>query len=209
MKNLCLLVLCLLFSHAAMAQVKFGVRAGLSSTDLASKSFRVDNQDQPLSVMIKNANYGYHLGLFLQAGTEKFFIQPEVLFNSSSVDYTLSEGGAGNMVSSVFRETYNDIDIPIMLGYRFGILRLGGGPVGHVHINSSSELKDIAGYEEKFKTFTFGYQAGAGLDIWRLVIDLKYEGNFSNFGEHFTFSGQSYNFDQSPARIVASVGLSF
>jgi len=209
MKNLSIILICLFLTTAVSAQVKFGVRAGVSSTDLASKSFRVENQDVPFSVMIKNANYGYHLGLFLQAGGEKFFIQPEILFNSSSVDYTLSEEDMGGVVNTVFKETYNDIDIPVMLGYRLGLLRLQGGPVGHFHINSSSELTDVSGYEEKFKTFTYGYQAGVGLDIWRLVIDAKYEGNFNNFGEHFTFSGQEFDFDQSPARVVVSVGLSF
>jgi len=211
MKNALIILISILFVTTASAQVKFGVRGGLSSTDLKPSSFVVTNQAsaEAFTLSTKEANYGYHLGVFLQAGGEKFFIQPEILFNSSSVDYSLQGNGIGDLMSNVFNETYQNIDIPIMLGFKVGPLRLQGGPVGHVHIDSSSELTDFQGYEEKFKTFTYGYQTGIGLDFWKFVIDLKYEGNFSDFGDHFTFFGNDYNFDQRPGRIVASVGIAF
>jgi len=211
MKNALIILISILFVTTASAQVKFGVRGGLSSTDLKPSSFVVTNQAsaEAFTLSTKEANYGYHLGVFLQAGGEKFFIQPEILFNSSSVDYSLQGNGIGDLMSNVFNETYQNIDIPIMLGFKVGPLRLQGGPVGHLHIDSSSELTDFQGYEEKFKTFTYGYQTGIGLDFWKFVIDLKYEGNFSDFGDHFTFFGNDYNFDQRPGRIVASVGIAF
>ncbi len=211
MKNLLIVLISLLFLGSTSAQVKFGVRGGLSSTDLKPGSFLITNQAtaEAFTLSTREADYGYHLGVFLQAGGKKFFIQPEILFNSSSVSYNLESGGAGDLVSNVFNETYHNIDIPFMLGFKMGPLRLQGGPVGHVHINSSSELTDFQGYEEKFETFTYGYQAGLGLDFWKFVLDLKYEGNFSNFGDHFNFFGTQYNFDNRPGRIVASVGIAF
>ncbi len=211
MKNSLIILFSILFVTAASAQVKFGVRGGLSSTDLKPGSFVVTNQAaaEEFTLSTKEANYGYHLGVFLQAGGEKFFIQPEVLFNSSSVDYTLTGDGAGELMNSIFSETYRNVDIPIMLGFKLGPLRLQGGPVGHLHLDSSSDLTDFQGYEENFKTMTYGYQTGIGLDFWKFVIDLKYEGNFSNFGDHFTFFGNQFSFDQRPGRVVASVGIAF
>ncbi len=211
MKNSLIILVSIFFFTSATAQVKFGVRGGLSSTDLKPSSFIFTNPDdlEAFTLSTKEAKYGYHLGIFLQAGGEKVFIQPEILFNSSSVDYSLVSGMAGELVTNVFNETYHNIDIPIMLGFKLGPLRLQGGPVGHVHIDSSSELTDFQGYEEKFKTFTYGYQTGIGLDFWKFVIDVKYEGNFSKFGDHFSFFGNQYNFDNRPGRIVASLGIAF
>jgi len=211
MKNSLIILISIFFFTSATAQVKFGVRGGLSSTDLKPGNFIFTNPDdlEAFTLSTKEAKYGYHLGIFLQAGGEKIFIQPEILFNSSSVDYSLESGMAGELVTNVFNETYQNIDIPIMLGFKLGPLRLQGGPVGHVHIDSSSELTDFQGYEEKFKPFTYGYQTGIGLDFWKFVIDVKYEGNFSKFGDHFTFFGSQYNFDNRPGRIVASLGIAF
>jgi len=96
-----------------------------------------------------------------------------------------------------------------MMGFKFGPLRLQGGPVGHVFLNSTSELFDIEGYDQKFDEMTFGYQAGVGLDIWKLVLDVKYEGNFNKTGDHIVFAGQQFNFDQTPGRLLVSVGFAF
>jgi len=211
MKNSLIIIFSILFLTTTSAQVKFGVRGGLSSTDLKPSSFVITNQASvdAFTLSTKEAKYGYHLGIFLQAGGEKFFIQPEILFNSSSVDYSLQTNGLGEITTSIFNETYQNIDIPIMLGFKLGPLRLQGGPVGHVHIDSSSELTDFEGYEEKFETMTYGYQTGIGLDFWKFVIDVKYEGNFSNFGDHFSFFGNDYNFATRPGRVIGSVGIAF
>ena len=88
MKNI-LIVLSLLFlSTLATAQVKFGLRGGISSTDLKPGSFIIKNQADAdaFKISTQEANYGYHLGIFLQAGGKKFFIQPEfcLLYTSTS-----------------------------------------------------------------------------------------------------------------------------
>jgi len=209
MKNIIFVLSFLFLATMTTAQVKFGLRGGISSTDLKPGSFIIKNQADAdaFKISTQEANYGYHLGIFLQAGGKKFFIQPELLFNSSSVNYTLEEAGPNSPFSNIFSETYRNIDLPVMLGFKFGPLRLQGGPVAHFHINSSSELIDFEGYEEKFETFTYGYQTGIGLDFWKFVLDLKYEGNFSRFGDHFNFFGNQYSFDNRQGRIVASVGI--
>ncbi len=215
MKNALIILITLLFVTAASAQVKFGIRGGLSSTELKPSSFRVDDEQgiEAFSIAVKEANYGYHLGVFLQAGNDKFFIQPEILFNSTSTDYSFRES-VGSGLETIVNETYQRVDIPVMVGIKFGILRLQGGPVGHFHLDSSSDFNDptilnLEGYEQNFKTLTYGYQAGVGLDFWKFVIDVKYEGNFSKYGEHFTFFGNDYSFDNRPGRIVGSVGIAF
>jgi len=118
MKNSLIIIFSILFLTTTSAQVKFGVRGGLSSTDLKPSSFVITNQASvdAFTLSTKEAKYGYHLGIFLQAGGEKFFIQPEILFNSSSVDYSLQTNGLGEITTSIFNETYQNIDIPIMLG---------------------------------------------------------------------------------------------
>ena len=126
MKNIIILLPLLLMATLSTAQVKFGLRGGLSSTDLKPESFIIKNQADvdAFTLSTREADYGYHLGIFLQAGGKKFFIQPELLFNSSSVTYSLESGGAGNIFNNVFNETFRNIDLPVMIGFKFGPLRL-------------------------------------------------------------------------------------
>ncbi len=191
---------------------KFGIRGGVSTTEISVDELLVTNAEDMnrLRLGIQEANYGYHFGLFAQANAGSFFIQPEILFNSNSVDFKVVDLTLQEDVPAIFRENYQYLDIPVMFGFKlFNTLRLQGGPVGHVFLNSASDLVNIEGYDEKFEQFTYGYQAGLGLDFWKFVIDVKYEGNFNNFGDHINIDGRSYEFNQSPTRLVASVGIAF
>lgn len=214
MKKLLLFFAVLFAFQSAQAQKKFraGLRFGLTTADLSSESLMIANGAdlKDLQLDISRANYGVQMGLFAQARIGKrFFIQPEVLFNSTSVDYRLTDFKNGATVTDVLRETYNNVDIPLMTGLKFGPLRLQAGPVGHVFINSNSELLDVDGYEQNFSDFTIGYQAGIGLDLWNFVIDIKHEGSFNNVGDHMTFFGRDYAFDTRGGRTVFALGYSF
>ena len=54
-----------------------------------------------------------------------------------------------------------------------------------------------------------GWQAGIGLDIWKFSIDMRYEDNFTNFGEHIRFFGTTYAFSDRPSRLIGTVGFRF
>ncbi len=188
------------------SQNKFGIRAGLSTPNLDKETV----QQNGLTVAIKDAKYGFHIGLFSRFYLgEKLYLQPEALFNSSKVDFDVSDFGQG-LMNTVLEESYQNLDIPLMLGYKIGPLRLEGGPVGHIHIASKSELEEeVTFYTQRFQNFNMGYQAGLGLDIWQFVLDVRYEGNFENFGEHMTVSGQQIRFSQNPSRWVMTLGFAF
>lgn len=184
----------------------FGFKLGLSTENLDRESVQTDG----FMVAIKNANYGFHLGAFgrIRIG-EKFHLQPEVLFNSSKVDYKISDLSSGTF-DKVVSESYQNLDIPLMAAWQFGFLRLGAGPVGHVHIASRSDIEDeVPDYKPRFENFTLGYLAGAGIDIWRITFDLRYEGNLTRFGDHMYVGGEKIRFSQRLSRWLFSVGYAF
>lgn len=204
--------MCLLFmSLTAYGQLEFGLRAGVSSVDLADSELILANgQDQNLSVAVSDASYGFHFGVYSRLSLLGIYIEPAVLFNSSNVDYTLREQIFDTEVTeTIVSEKYEKLNIPIMLGYKLGFLRLQGGPVAHIHLNNISELTDIDGYSEKAKSATYGYQLGVGLDILKVRLDLNYEGNLSSYTDHISIDGEEYSFAENPARIVASIGYKF
>ncbi|MEO1514304.1 MAG: porin family protein [Bacteroidota bacterium] len=208
MKKLMLFAVCLMSLQMAQAQFKFGVRGGITTADVNPGELLITNREnfQDLKLSVSEANYGIHFGLFTQIQMGKFFIQPEAIFNSNSVDFRAEDL---NNVSDILTEKYQYLDIPFMMGIKMGPLRLQGGPVGHLFVNSKSDLFDIQGYDQNFDRMTYGWQAGVGLDIWKFVLDFKYEGNFNNFGDHIVFNDRPYAFDDTPGRMVFSLGVAF
>lgn len=191
-------------------QFEMGLKAGVSSTDLSPESILINNGQTTAKISIAEAKYGFHLGLYTRISIANIFIEPAFLFNSNTVDYNLEEQIFDTGIfSSIRSETYNNLDIPLMVGMKIGFLRLQGGPVAHIFIDSASELTDIDGYSQKFQDATYGIQGGIGLDLWKIRLDLNYETNLSNFGGDIDVNGDSYQFDQRPARLIASVGLRF
>ena len=205
MKNGIFLCFFLLTAAAAFGQAKFGIKAGLGTTDVTVNE--IDFGDGS-SLDLDEVGVGFHAGVFFQAKMGGFFVQPEVLFNSSSATYRVNDFGNG-LVDQAFRENYRYLDIPVLLGLKFGPVRLGAGPVGHVFLSTDSELNQWDQYREDFRALELGYQAGIGLDIWKLVIDVRHEGNLGRFGNHINVGGDTIAFDESPSRLLVSVGWAF
>lgn len=210
-KILVLLLLSCFISSRAQAQddgFRLGLRAGVSSTNLETENLFSSENSNNFQLAIENANYGYHVGLFARMG-RKLYLQPEILFNSNSIDYKYTDLSNGETVSSILKEKYQYVDIPLMVGAKLGFFRIQGGAVGHIFLNSDTELTAIQEFTQNFKDLTLGWQAGIGLDLGRFLIDLKYEGNFNHAGEHIVISGNQYQFSQMPTRMIASLGFAF
>jgi len=194
-----------ILGYHANAQIRFGPKAGFSSSQLSQESIQANG----VNLAIKEANYGYHIGLFGRIKlSNHWYLQPEAVINSNSVDFVVTDFQDG-LMNKVLTEKYRNLDLPLMLGFKLGPLRAEAGPTGHVHLASKSELGQIGGYQRHFNDFNIGYQAGFGLDLWKLMLDLRYEGNLERFGDHMSIGGQQVNFSQRPTRWVMSVGFSF
>lgn len=204
-----ILILCLTQLAVAQRTFQLGFKGGISTYDLGVDEtltiFNSDEEDK-LILGVEDARYGFHGGIVLQLNVAAFILQPEVVFNSNSVNYSVD-----NVMTTdgdqVFKEKYHNLDIPVLLGLRAGPLRVVAGPVGHYYLSSSSELFEFEEYDQKFEELTYGWQAGMGLDILNIMIDIRYEGNFAPFGDHIVFYGRSYEFSTNPARLLASIAL--
>ncbi|MEE4198321.1 MAG: porin family protein [Bacteroidales bacterium] len=217
MKKLVLIaILTLPFFMVSQAQIKFGIKAGLTSTSIKTDEVYTDlnNADvQSLKVKGQNANVGFQGGIFSRITIVNFYVQPELLFTSTSGEVEVTTLFADDQTESVIRDQeFRQIDFPIMLGYKFGPLRLQAGPVGTIMLDSDPALSMVQTLEvkEEFNGATWGYQVGVGLDILKKVtIDVKYEGNLSKLGDGIKIAGETRNFDSRNSQLIATVGIFF
>ncbi|MBK7870594.1 MAG: PorT family protein [Saprospiraceae bacterium] len=204
-----LVLLGILFTVPAYSQLKIGLKGGLSTTQLDAEDFNVTRPGglDDLEVAFKEAKYGIHGGIVIRAQFNNFLFQPEVLFNSSTTEYDVTN--LSSQITEIKEEKFQYVDIPVLLGYKFGPLRLMAGPEGHIFIDSASDLFDFQDYDQKFDNLTLSWLAGAGLDIWNLMLDVRYEGNFKKYGDHIRFGDQQFDFADTPSRWTFSVGFLF
>jgi hypothetical protein len=209
MKKVIMVFLLAGLSTFGFSQIEFGVKAGLSSFDLAARGIDFNQGKAYYKLQFRNADYGHHLGVYTRATLLGVFIEPSLIFNSNRINYTLDEYSERGIFDKVLSERYFNLSLPVVAGIKLGLFRLYGGPVANIHITKSSDLWDIQGYSDKIKTATYGYQAGIGINVWKLRFDLGYEGNLSNFGDHITIDGVRYNFDEKASRVLMTMSYRF
>jgi hypothetical protein len=192
---------------ALNAQNDIMISGGMHTVDVTADNLNFNSDS--FSLKFENASYGFHFGAGLRISFGGFYLQPELIFNSNKANFKFNDFKASAAYDSIKTEKYQYLDIPFILGIKFSILRLLAGPVAHIFLNNTSELTDIKGYSDKFKTATFGYQAGIGFDYKFLSLDIRHEGNFSKYGEHIQFFGTKLTNSTSASRLMATLSIRF
>jgi hypothetical protein len=209
-RNLFSLLLSLLFvSTTATAQVEFGLKAGLATESLQGERFDFTEAGREnLSLALSEGNYGFQFGAMVRIPlSDRFDIQTELTLNSASAEFRFDD--PDQQATEVFRERYNDINIPVLASWKLAFVRFNAGPVGHLFVSSTSDLMDPDGRERTFDTFNLGYTLGGSVDIGPVTVDIRYDGNFSRYGEDFAIAGETFRVDQAPKRWVGSVAYRF
>jgi hypothetical protein len=207
-KMVIVLLMSLLTSSMAFSQVKFGIRGGINSSKMTS-STEVNTGDYKITC----PNYsviGYHVGLISQINLFGFFIQPELLYSSIHNDLEVySLNSANPDEATQVDQKLNRIDIPVMVGFKLKILKLEVGPVASFVLSNNSDLESITNYDMQWNKATIGYQAGIGLDVGKIALDVKYEGNLSKLGTGIDIGNTTTSFDTRLNQIIVSLGFFF
>lgn len=166
-----------------------GIRGGANFSKLQTSEFKISKPGASVQDFFQNnsANRtGYMLGTYARIG-RKFFIQPEVLLSSKGGTFEIFKNGSTTPVNVDVK--FSQIDIPVLVGFKLGPLRVNAGPMASLNVSQGSKLGDVLkeyttqNINKTIEQATFGYQAGIGLDIRSFNIDLRYESGLSNISQ--------------------------
>jgi Outer membrane protein beta-barrel domain len=215
MKRIIVIALVVLVSIPAFSQFKFGLKAGVSTTNLSMADLKtVTSGNTSYTVdAVTAAKYGFHGGAFVRLTLFGIYLQPELLFTTRTNEYTVNQLNANGSLTllPVVKQNFNKLDIPVMLGLKLGPLRVNAGPVGSLLINSPKALISNPDYKNNYSRITIGYQAGLGFDLFNiLTFDLRYEGNLKKYQNQIqNLTGTKFNLDDRTNAFVFSLGLMF
>ncbi|MFO8236158.1 MAG: porin family protein [Bacteroidales bacterium] len=215
-KKYLFLILILLFAINASAQLKFGAKAGVTSTSIKADevytNLSEENYDQ-LEIEGQNMGInGFQVGVFSRLSIAALYVQPELLFSKSTAEIKITEIDQGDIQDEFTEDQeFSKIDIPLMAGWKFGPARVQAGPVASIILDNKSAIEAATDYKEEFNGATWGYQVGVGLDLLNtLTLDVKYEGGLSKLGDGVDVGGEEpLDFDSRPNQFIFSVGLFF
>ena len=164
----------LAMSSTAMAQFHIGVKGGSNITKVDGYSFK------------DKFRYGYHVGAFAEIGIgEKFWIQPEVLFNQYS---TTLDSNYNHIYEDIFNSgqsnvKLNYLSIPVLLNYKLlgNFLSLQAGPQFSVLMKQDKNL--LQNGADAFKKGDFSMLGGVQLKLSAIRITGRYAIGLSNIND--------------------------
>ncbi len=162
-----ILLTSLLASAQLLPTFQFGVKGGVNLS-----SFTTDN------TFSSDNKAGYLAGIWARVGGAGFHLQPELYYTSKMA--TVNNNGQTNTV------TLNSFDVPVLVGIKVGTLGIGGrvatGPVASFIINKNQSASSALGNitSRNYKDQNYAWQFGAGVDVQKISVDLRYELGLSN-----------------------------
>jgi hypothetical protein len=169
-KTLFLLFILFLSSEISHAQFAFGLKLGYNASTLTSN---VDSVKASI-------NSGFHAGAFVRFGT-RVHLQPEVYYTFSGGTFEKTAGETIDLWKQ--KVTIGTLDIPVLIGFKIiqsKVLtwRIMVGPEVSFLVNSKvQDINDPIGpitSSDINKVNWYG-QAGTGIDILFMTLDLRYE----------------------------------
>ena len=171
LKNL--FVAIILFAAASQANAQsfhLGIKAGADINKINGKSFKDE------------FSYGYQLGAFAELGlTEKFGIQPEVLFSQVNVD-TSNDFSQVYKLNGLSDVKLKYLKIPVLLTFKPNpFVSLQAGPQFGVLLDKSRNL--VNNGKNAFKDGDFSMVGGIQLNISKLRVYGRYALGLSNLND--------------------------
>ncbi len=169
----------------------FGLKGGLNYNGNGEFFDSAEN-----AIRNPDKNVGYHIGVFGKLGN-KIYVRPELVYTSTTSGY--NEGDL----------KLNKLDMPVLAGLKIiGPLNIFAGPSFQYILNSKFDGVTIDNIENDF---TVGLNIGAGVNLGKLGIDVRYERGFSeneiDFINTNITSLTGDRVDTRPDQIILSLSL--
>jgi len=192
-----------LVSFIAMAQKDsgFGIKVGVNynqNSDLRFADLQAVGEDL---IAGSDGKIGYHVGVFGKLDFPKFYLKPELLYTKTQSSYNIEN------VDRVY--DVSKIDLPVLLGYKIiGPLSIFAGPSLKYILNQDLENVELNDVEDNF---TVGLQAGIGVNLGNIGIDVRYERGFTSNEATFIDSNitnvTDARIDARPSQIIFGISL--
>jgi len=185
MKKILVLIVAVTMAAGISAQdrIAVGLKTGFTSTKI-----KLSNIDDDLQGIKSEAKSGFLFGAY---GRLRLFgnvsFQPELYYVKKEAKY-VGDGESSDV-------TIKSWDVPLLAHVRVLDLKVASvygvaGPVASFIGKTKTDIPEL----NEFKNTNWTFQAGGGVEFWRLTADVRYEWGLSDISDLKTFDiGQKTN----------------
>ncbi len=179
------------WTASSQAGPGFGIKGGLNYNANGNYFESAEQAAQD-----PDRNVGYHLGVWGKLGN-RIYVRPELVYTRTSSDY---DGDDFKM---------SKLDVPVLVGIKvIGPLHAFAGPAFQVILDQEFDGISIDSVENDF---TVGVNLGAGVNLGKLGIDLRYERGLSDNEASFINTNittlNDSRIDTRPDQLILSLSL--
>jgi len=166
-----IVAVCMAAGISAQDRIAVGLKTGFNST-------KINLSDIPDGSTVKNeAKGGFLFGAY---GRLKLFgnvsFQPEMYYAKKKTNQSVTVIDGENELTLKDDVTINSWDIPLLAHVRLLDLKVASvygvaGPVASFIGKAKTDIPEL----DEFKSTNWSFQAGAGVEFWRLTADVRYE----------------------------------
>jgi hypothetical protein len=194
MKKLILFLLILFSAQVMYGKFHLGIKVGYNASKISTN----------IDTVKDGFKSGFQIGAFARIGN-RFYLQPEIYYTTQGGVFT---SNASNWKQNV---KIGSIDVPVLVGFQiikgdFVNLRILAGPVASFVVNKTVEEGGTSTQKVTsgdLRSVNWGLQAGAGVDVWMLTLDVRYQFGLNQLVKEV----QNWNFDSKNNVWVVSLGI--
>ena len=201
MKKTLLVAVLALMGSAAMAQsgTGFGIKAGLSYNKNGDLIGSIGDAGQNI-VEGAEGKTGYHFGFWGKLDFPKVYLRPELVYSKTKSSYDVDGDSQDYDISK--------LDLPVLFGVKIvGPLHVFAGPAFQYILNN--DLGDLE-VEDVKNDFSLGLNAGVGVNLGSLGLDVRYERGFSENEARFignNITDIEGRVDSRPSQIIFALSV--
>lgn len=170
----------------AFSPIRFGIKGGIQT-----QSMKI--QDLTWNDLSKSNNFGFQLGGMVQIPLGPIYLQPELVYSSARFKLSGELPKEFGSADACAKYSVNNIQMPVLVGMKLLFVRVFLGP-SFTLMNDTSNKTDSGGVTVNATVTkpTVGFQVGAGVEIGKFNVDIRYDGQFKKPSMIFT-QGTTYS----------------
>jgi hypothetical protein len=191
--------------------VRFGMKGGVNlpqqTLSLNDINSIVNDQTYDISNIQTEFSDGFNFGMITRVSLPLIpvYVHGEALYTQFDETIAITDGGNDFTINS----TVQRLDFPISAGAKVGPAFAGLGATPSIPFANRSDLwtPDVDA------NFTWGWHIHAGIKLWRILGEVKYESGFGmlagNVNYNYNDTDYQFELDQRRAQLVVSLAYFF
>ncbi|MEL0175149.1 MAG: hypothetical protein VW851_01245 [Cryomorphaceae bacterium] len=191
--------------------VRFGMKGGVNlpqqTLSLNDINSIVNDQTYDISNIQTEFSDGFNIGMITRVSLPLIpvYVHGEALYTQFDETIAITDGGTDFTINS----TVQRLDFPISAGAKIGPAFAGLGATPSIPFANRSDLWT----PEVDANFTWGWHIHAGIKLWRILGEVKYESGFGmlagNVNYNYNDTDYQFDLDQRRAQLVVSLAYFF